>query len=121
MDAQSPFGLILLAQPMFRRRLRLGAFVAYVALDQRVSLRVQLEGMERAESGEYLRHHLSLCGRSDPLFSDDAVAVLHHASRGLPRALNNLALQALIATFAESKGIVDERAAKMAVVEVNGE
>ena len=118
LDSKSPLALVLIGQPLLRRRL---AQTTMAALDQRVSLRVQLEGMERAESGEYLRHHLSLCGRSDPLLSDDAVAVLHHASRGLPRALNNLALQALIATFAESKAIVDERAAKMAVVEVNGE
>jgi len=35
--------------------------------------------------------------------------------------VNNLALQALVATFATDKAIVDESAAKMAVVEVNGE
>jgi len=40
---------------------------------------------------------------------------------GLPRSLNNLALQALVATFALNKTIVDESAAKMAVVEVVGE
>ena len=48
-------------------------------------------------------------------------AVIHHASRGLPRAVNNLAIQSLVATFAADKAIVDEKAAKMAVVEVNGE
>ena len=40
---------------------------------------------------------------------------------GLPRSLNNLALQALVATFALNKTIVDESAANMAVVEVVGE
>lgn len=55
------------------------------------------------------------------MFSDDALAVIHQASRGLPRAINTLALQALVATFAQDKSIVDESAAKMAVVEVAGE
>jgi hypothetical protein len=35
--------------------------------------------------------------------------------------VNNLALQALVATFAADKAIVDQAAAKMAVVEVIGE
>jgi type II secretory pathway predicted ATPase ExeA len=75
--------------------------------------------MDLAETVGYIRHHASLVGRSDPLFSDDAVAVIH--ARGLPRAVNNLALQALVATFAADKAIVDQTAAKMAVVEVTGE
>ena len=41
---------------------------------------------------------------------DDALAALHHTSRGIPRSINNLAIQALIATFADGKGIVDENA-----------
>lgn len=35
--------------------------------------------------------------------------------------VNNLALQALVTTFSQDKNIVDESAAKMAVVEVVGE
>ena len=31
-------------------------------------------------------------GRSDPLFSDDAIALIHDTSRGYPRAVNNLAM-----------------------------
>ena len=66
-------------------------------------------------------HHLALAGRSDTLFSDDALVVIHQASRGLPRAINNLALQSLVATFASNKSIVDQSAAKLAVVEVVGD
>ncbi len=77
--------------------------------------------MDLTETCAYVKHHLGLAGRSDTLFSDDALAVIHQASRGLPRAINTLALQALVATFAQDKSIVDESAAKMAVVEVAGE
>ncbi len=118
LDSHSPAAVILIGQPTLRRRLQQGAMAA---LDQRITLRVHIDGMDLAETLAYVRHHLGLAGRSDPLFSDDAVAVIHHASRGLPRAVNNLALQALVATFAADKAMVDEAAAKMAVVEVNGE
>ena len=56
----------------------------------------------------YLRHHLALCGREDPLFVDDAVARLHRVANGLPRALNNAATAALIAAAAENKDLVDD-------------
>jgi type II secretory pathway predicted ATPase ExeA len=42
-------------------------------------------------------------------------------SRGLPRAVNNLAVQALIAAFAGNKSIVDESSARAAVTEVTTE
>jgi type II secretory pathway predicted ATPase ExeA len=87
-------------------------------VDQRATLRIHLEGMDLSETEAYVKHHLALVGRSDTLFSDDALAVIHQASRGLPRLVNNLTLQALVATFSQDKSIVDESAAKMAVVEV---
>jgi type II secretory pathway predicted ATPase ExeA len=118
LDSRSPAAMVLIGQPTLRRRLRQGAFAA---IDQRIALRVHLDGMDLAETAGYLRHHLGVVGRSDPLFSDDAVAVIHQASRGLPRAINNLALQSLVATFAADKAIVDQAAAKMAVVEVTGD
>ena len=118
MDSLMPFAGILVGQPQLRRRLRIGSFAA---LDQRIALRYELAGMDASESAEYLTHHLKLAGREDPLFSDDAVALLHERSRGIPRALNNLATQALIATFAAEKSIVDESAAQAAVTEVLGE
>jgi type II secretory pathway predicted ATPase ExeA len=49
------------------------------------------------------------------------VALLHQAARGVPRQLNNLATQALVAAFAARKAIVDESAARAAVTEVTAE
>ena len=37
---------------------------------------------------------------------------------GYPRAVNNLAIQSLVATYAAGKAIVDEQAARTAVTEV---
>ncbi len=115
MDSRSPLGLVLLGQPTLRRRLKQGHFAA---LDQRIGLRFHLDGLPLDETAAYIGHHLQLAGRSDPLFSDDAIALIHQTSRGIPRAINNLAVQALIAAYADSKGIIDESAARTAVTEV---
>ena len=77
--------------------------------------------MTAEETGSYLRHHITLAGRSDTLFSDDAAALIHQTSRGYPRAVNNLAVQALVAAFAADKAIVDESRARTAGAEVTTE
>ena len=91
------------------------------ALDQRIGLRYAMPPMTSEETTSYLRQHLQLAGRSDPLFSDDATALIHQTSRGYPRAVNNLALQALVAAFAADKAIVDESSTRAAVAEVTAE
>lgn len=118
MDQTAPFCLLLLGQPTLRRKLRTGMFTA---LDQRVGMRYAISGLTPAETASYVQHHLALAGRSDTLFSDDAIGLIHEVSRGLPRQVNNLAVAALIAAFASKKAIVDESAARAAVAEVSAE
>jgi type II secretory pathway predicted ATPase ExeA len=118
MDSHSPFACLLLGQPTLRRRIKLGTFAA---LDQRIALRYAMTGMDPGETKSYLTHHLKIAGRPDTLFSDDAIALIHQVSRGLPRAVNNLAVQSLVAAYATNKGIVDESSARAAVTEVTAE
>jgi type II secretory pathway predicted ATPase ExeA len=116
MDSATPCAVLLVGQPTLARQLRMGIFAA---LDQRIAVRYQLVPMDLGESVSYLRHHLALAGRTDPLIADDACARLHKASGGLPRALNNAAIAALIAAAADGKALVDDECAKKAVAELN--
>jgi type II secretory pathway predicted ATPase ExeA len=115
LDAKSPFAGLLIGQPTLSRQLRMGVFAA---LDQRIGMRFCLTALDLAEAACYLRHHLGLVGRTDPLFADDAVARLHRFSGGVPRALNNAATAALVAAAAAGKAIVDDACAKAAVAEL---
>lgn len=116
MDSHSPFAAILIGQPTLRRQIRLGQFAA---LDQRITMRYHLEGMNLEQSTGYITHHLALAGRSDTLFSDDAIALIHQNARGLPRAINNHARTALTAAYAAKANIVDAAAARRAIKEIN--
>ena len=80
-----------------------------------------MTGMDQSETSSYVTHHLKIAGRADSLFSDDALALIHQVSSGLPRAINNLAVQSLVAAFADNKAIVDEFSARAAVTEVTTE
>ena len=118
MDSKANFACLLVGQPTLRRRVRLGA---YAALNQRIALRCVVEGMGKDETGAYIAHHLKIAGRAGTIFAEGAVGVVHQVSRGLPRAVNNLATQALVAAYSERKSIVDEACARMAVAEVDAE
>jgi type II secretory pathway predicted ATPase ExeA len=118
LDRWSPFACLLVGQPTLRRKIKLGVLAA---LDQRIGLRYTMPGMSVEETKEYIRHHLRLAGRDDPLFSDDAAVAIHQSSRGYPRAVNNLAVQALIAAYADDKGMVDESSTRAAIAEVMAE
>ena len=115
MDSASPFAAILAGQPTLNRQLRMGMFAA---LDQRIATRFVIKPMDLAESAAYLRHHLKLAGRDEPLLADNAVARLHRVANGLPRALNNAATAALIAAAAAGEDLVDDTCAKKAVAEL---
>jgi type II secretory pathway predicted ATPase ExeA len=62
------------------------------------------------ETGRAESRHRAL-GRSH-------AALIHTTARGYPRAVNNLAIQALVATYTAGKTIVDQAAARAAVTEV---
>lgn len=118
MDSATPFATLLVGQPTLRQRLRLGVLAA---LDQRVSIRYALPGMQPKETKDYINHHLKIAGRTDTLFSDDAINQIHIASRGYPRAVNNLATNALTAACLKNQAIVDEKAARTAIHEINSD
>ena len=116
LDADSPLACLLVGQPTLRRTMKLGVLAA---LDQRITVRYAMQPMTIEETSGYLRHHTRLAGRGDALFSDDAAAFIHHTARGYPRAVNRLAVAALLATYATHKTIADEAAARTAAAEVS--
>ena len=83
LDSASPLACLLIGQPTLRRMLRLGVLAA---LDQRIALRYAMPAMTPEQTASYITHHLKLAGRSDTLFSDDAIALdPRHRPRPAPR------------------------------------
>ena len=115
MDQDSPLACLLIGQPTLRRTMKLAVLAA---LEQRTALRYTMPAMTPAETTSYISHHLKLAGRPDQLFTEDALNLIHTTSRGYPRAVNNLALQSLLAAYLTDKTIVDEQSARAAVTEV---
>ena len=69
-------------------------------LDQRVSIRYQLEPLDRETVGAYVAHRLTIAGGSAAVtFAPRALDRLHRLSGGIPRLINLICDRALLAAF----------------------
>jgi type II secretory pathway predicted ATPase ExeA len=108
MDTGSVFALVLIGQPTPRRRLKPAVLSAP---DQRKGARRQMAAMDAKETARHIHTHLAWAGRSEPLFADDATAEIWQASKGCPRAVNNLAVSPMLAAYAAIHTIARSRRA----------
>ena len=71
-------------------------------LDQRVSIRYQLDPLDEEGVASYIAHRLTVAGSSGAVhFSRKAVEKIHRLSSGIPRLINLICDRALLAGFAE--------------------
>lgn len=60
------------------------------ALRQRIPIRCQLDSLDFDQCVEYVNHRLNVAGQPNPLFTDAAIQLIAEASKGAPRAINNI-------------------------------
>ncbi len=87
-------------------------------LAQRVTARYHLPAISKNEIQEYVNFRLSVAGGKKPLFSSQALKLLHHSSGGIPRKINVLADHALLSAYSKSQAIVDSKIIKQSAKEV---
>ncbi len=72
-------------------------------LKQRIALRAQLAPLDQEETREYIDKRLQIAGaplQGDPIFPQETVSVVYWYSQGLPRLINTICENALIASYA---------------------
>jgi general secretion pathway protein A len=78
-------------------------------LKQRIALRAHLAPLDEQDTARYISERLAIAGggsRSEPLFTADAVKVIHQYSRGFPRLINTICENALITGYARQLGSI---------------
>ena len=76
-------------------------------LDRRVSIRCTLGPFNGEQTAQYIRYRLSVAGAETSMFTRDAVTLIHGASRGVPRAINDVCDGALLLARLEGLASVD--------------
>jgi len=96
--------LVLVGQPELRDLLRRPELKQFA---QRVSVAFYLEALSADEVTSYVRHRLKVAGGDPQLFDDDAMTLLHQASRGVPRVINTICDMALVYAYAAGQPGID--------------
>jgi type II secretory pathway predicted ATPase ExeA len=104
MDSKVPFILVLIGQPEFREMLKRRI---HEPLNQRITLRYHMAGLNPDETPPFIRHSLKIAGRSDPIFEENSFEVIHQLSHGLPRKVGNLCMAAMTLAMTKKKQTVD--------------
>ncbi|MCK4513076.1 AAA family ATPase [bacterium] len=99
--------IVLAGQPELRRKLELQQLRQ---LRQRISIRFHLDPLSRVETGEYIRHRLTVAGAADlEIFDRSAVDGIFDYSRGVPRMINTVCDNALLAGYADNRPWIGRR------------
>ena len=104
MDSQNPYVLVIAGLSHLTNRMHLNS---NQSLNQRISMRYELEALNKAEVNDYINHHLELVGAPYKILNDDAIEAIATNSRGIPRIINNLVTHALIRGAIDQKQNID--------------
>lgn len=112
MDAQSPMALILVGQSELWDRLNLQA---YAAIRQRIDLQCKLPHYDRAQTGDYIRRHMTFAGAEHDIFTDSAIDDIYRFSSGSARLINKVCTHALIYGSQNKHRIIDDHMIKRVI------
>ena len=104
MDSENPAILILSGQPPLVTQLNRQP---HEALRQRIVMNYSFKGMAKDETKEYIYDRFRLAGLTDPLFTEDAIELIHSSSNGLIRKINSLINMTLLSAAKEKLKTID--------------
>lgn len=104
LDDTNLFSLVLLGQPELRTRLLSGYNEPF---RQRIGVQFHINPLSFDEVKEYLKFRLEKAGRTDTLFTEEALRELFRFSGGVPRKINNMAANALLEGYGKGVEIID--------------
>jgi len=90
--------IVLSGQPELEEKLR---NPSVRQLRQRIALWCRTRPLTSEETKAYIAKRLQIAGASQPVFSPEAVQVIHRCSKGIPRLINLVCEHALISAYVE--------------------
>ena len=110
--------ILLVGQPelvdiLARRELR--------QLNQRVVSRFHLSPLDKNDLANYVNHRLHRAGAQRPLFDAACMTALYRLTGGVPRLINLVCHQSLVAAYSLGLPVVSAKLVKQAAAEILGE
>ena len=115
-DSLNCFTLILCGESYLQDTLRKPV---HEALNQRITIRYNYEGLSDSEVPEYIKHKLKCAGAAPSIISDSALSAVHGYVQGNPRIIDNIMTDALNIGSQMKKQVIDEEVIHAAVTNQN--
>lgn len=80
-----------------------------------ITLTIHLEGLPKEESFAYIEGRLNLCGTTAPVFTTNALQLIHQASGGIMRDINMIAHSAMVGAYMTKSRQVEAEHVKSAI------
>ena len=109
---QQTLQIMLSGQPGLRSLLRQPEAAQFV---QRVAVECSMDPLTEEDTHAYIRHRIAVTGRTRPLFTDLACALVFRVTAGIPRLVNHVCEAGLIQGFAERASWISAKLLTQAV------
>lgn len=106
LETRLPLKIILCGQEPLADVLKRSA---HADLVHRISVRIRLHSLSKAQTETYMDHRLRCAEAPDKLFGSEAKALIHDYAGGNPRQINNIATGCLIQAAAKNTKIINDQ------------
>jgi len=112
MDSQSPMALIMAGQSELWDKLKLQS---YAAIRGRIDVVCAVGRLDRVQTDEYIKTHMSFAGCNKEIFTESAIDDVFDFSGGIPRLINKACTASLMYGAQNRKSIIDDRMVRLVI------
>jgi general secretion pathway protein A len=117
-DQQKLIQIVLCGQPELKKRL---ARADLRQLRQRITIRYDIKPLSEQDTMNYIRHRLWVAGSDGKLsFEPAAVHEVYRYAHGVPRVINAVCDNALLAGYVDKQHAIDARCVRKAIRQLEG-
>jgi general secretion pathway protein A len=112
-NTQKLIQIIMIGQNELRNKLRLKK-----ALRSRIATRSTIEPLDLGDTRDMINFRVMVAGRTEPLFTDEAIQLIYDYSHGMPRDICALGLNVLPLSLVRNQRTVDNELIQYAIDEL---
>lgn len=75
--------------------------------EQRIAVKTRIGSLNKEEAGNYIIHRLKVAGRTEPIFTKEALDFIYESTGGIPRRINRICDLALLSGFQNKVNKID--------------
>ena len=104
LDDQFLLTLLLFGQPELKARVE-----QFKPLSQRIGIKCHLDHLGEEDTRNYILYRLKAAGRTEPIFTDEAIQLIYDHTGGIPRNINSLCDLCLLSGFGKRVVEIDKQ------------